>query len=307
MKIIVSSPFMYLLRVIQFIQITLKNILMDTILVPTDFSENSKGGIRFAINIAAYTDTRLLFIYVAPIVYKTDPNMSYEHFGINKDEQSLSLKNFVEACYQEMGVKPKLYDCTVISGLRADLALLRFCTKSTDITHISISTRGASGLSRRLGTNTGNLVTKSCIPVFVVPTNYRPTPLKSVLYASDLQDYKREIQEVLTFVEPFKANLDVLHLTSTPEDISTAPYTKSTAYPVDFHITKKDILQPFITQLLKEVERLKPSVLVLFTRQNRSFLEKLFPSILAEELAFHPKVPMLIFSKIKETAGEPIS
>lgn len=280
---------------------------MDTILVPTDFSENSKGGIRFAIHVAAQTEVRLLFIYVAPIVYKTDPNMPYEHFGINKDEQFLTLKTFVEACYQEMHVQPRTYDCTIISGLRADLALLRFCSKRNFISYISISTRGASGLNKRLGTNTGNLVTKSCVPVLVIPSDYQATALNTVLYASDLQDYEKEVQEVLTFAKQLKANLEVLHLTSAPEDISTAPYTKSTAYPVQFHITKKDILQPFITQLLKEVERLKPAVLVLFTRQHRSFLEKLFPSILAEELAFHPRVPMLIFSKIKETASIPIA
>lgn len=274
---------------------------MKTILVPTDFSENSKGGMRFAINIARNTDIQLLFIHVAPLIYRTDESLVYAHLDLDKDEQSLELKNFIEQCYQEMGVEPQQYDFAIISGLRADLAILHYCTNRTDIDYISISTRGASGLNKLLGTNTGNLVTKSCVPVLVVPSAYQAAPIDLILYASDFKHYMKEIQQVVGFAKLFGARIEALHFqTNLPDERNFSSLAQAVDYNVHFRVEQKDVLHSLVDQLIKQVTSLKPAVLVLFTEQHRSFLQKVFLSNLAEELAFHPTIPILIFNKDEE-------
>lgn len=271
---------------------------MTTILVPTDFSENAKGGMRLAIQMAKHPDIRLLFIHVSPLVYKIDEDLDYENSNLTKDDQSEELKTFVDACYEEMKMEPKHYDFTIISGLRADVALLNYCLKRKDISYIAISTRGASGINKLLGTNTGNLVAKSYVPVLVVPPDYKTRPIDLVLYASDFKHYLEEIKHVVSFARLFKAKVEALHFqTALPDQNSFGMLAQTVDYDVHFRIEQKDVLHSLISQLEKQVALIKPSILVLFTEQHRSFIQKVFLTNLAENLAFHPTIPILIFNK----------
>ncbi len=272
-------------------------IIMNTILVPTDFSENSKGGIRFAINMASLAAMKLLFIHVAPIVYSLDTSIAHQYMGFDTDEQTLRMREFIDSCYAEINIKSKPYDVVILEGIRADMMILEFCQTRHDIAYISISTRGASGLDKILGTNTGNLVTKSAIPVLVIPYDYLPSPIHLLLYASDFEDAFEEMDRVSTFARLFHARVEMLYIDNTTEDPERLTFNEIFNYPVHFRSVKKDIFKPFIEQLLEEVNIVRPDILILFTDHHRSFLEKLFNPILAEELAFRPLVPTLIFGK----------
>jgi len=276
---------------------------MKTILVPTDYSENSKSGMRFAIHMAITSQFKLQFIHVMPLISIAVDQVSENE---NKKEKAI-LKDFVDVLYQEIGVESDNYDCTIIKGLTVDAALLYYCSRKKDIAYVCMGTEGASGLNKLLGTNAGNMITKSSVPVLIIPPNYQFSPLTVILYASDFKNYMEEIKQVVAFAKLFHAKIEALHFQTSqaqfPDEKRIEHLQQVVDYEIHFRVEPRDVLDPLINQLQKQIELLKPSLLVLFTEQHRSFLQKIFLSSMSEELAFRPSIPLLVFNKKEKTQG----
>ena len=69
--------------------------------------------------------------------------------------------------------------------------IIREYAEENKFDFICISTRGDGKLERILGTNTGNLINHSAIPVMAVPHKYKTTAITSILYVSDLAHFKK--------------------------------------------------------------------------------------------------------------------
>jgi len=67
--------------------------------------------------------------------------------------------------------------------------------------------------------------------------------------------------------------------------------------PVDVHVEPMDLEVALSDRLARSVETLKPDLLVMFTRQNRSFFERIFLSSISAEFAAEASVPLLVFRK----------
>lgn len=274
------------------------------ILIPTDFSANSKPGMRLAIQIAALNGAELIFVHVLNVIkgYHQDEAVFAEEKKQEIALHQLLLQRFVNSVYRSMKIGPGTYRCEIIEGFKADIAIIDFCRHHGDIDYICISTRGAGLLNKLLGTNTGNLIAQSPVPVIAVPSGYRNRPLKEILYAADLQNYQAELDKVIEFAQPLKLDIEVLHFLLEHESeekkriVSEAHKALPGPLPkVHFEINNLEI--PLLKKLKEQLLRRKPSIAVLFTRQGRTFFEKLFLSSMAEELSFHSSVPVLVFNK----------
>lgn len=276
---------------------------MQKILVPTDFSNNSKSGLRFAIRLAARNKAPLVFIHVTQIPRPIEEKNGAE-FEAHKTEQlqatKMKLERFISGIYRSLKLDGGEYGCEVIEGLKADVCLLDYCKTHSDIGFIAISTRGASYLNKVLGTNTGNLITKSPVPVIAVPRDYRAKPLRNVLYSTDLENLDKEFDTILNFAKPKGLSVEVLHF-STPSTFNKENDLEKlelkAGYPVKIWKVKPDINNSMINNLQEQIEKTKPSLVALFTNQQRTFFEKMFLSSMAEALSFKAQVPLLVFNK----------
>lgn len=277
---------------------------MKKILVPTDFSVNSKAGLQFAIQLASPCHAELIFVHV---FHHTHPLEESEKSGsvrrqILTDTLSVQLRNFVADVYREMGVNPGPYACELLEGIGVDNVLLDYCRKNTDVDLICISTRGAGKLTKVLGTHTGNLLSRSVAPVMAVPAGYHVEPLKDVLYATDLADYDFESNKVQEFANQFKLPVEVVHFQSpkgADPRIDLLTNTDETSYRPGWRVVIKE--QTTRSSLIEDIQEYmvtrNPSITVLFTNQGRTFLQRLFNLSRAERLAFEIRTPLLIFSK----------
>lgn len=277
------------------------------ILVPTDYSDNSKPGLRFAIRLASRNKHPLVFVNVLQIKrpYPGD-GAQEDNFETQKAEQiakaKLKLESFVRKIYQSLKVEPAAYTCEIIEGLKADISLVDYCKDRQDIEFIVISTRGASFMNKVLGTNTGNLITKSPVPVIAVPKDYRFKPLRNVLYATDLDNLDSEFQRVLDFAKPRGLSIELLHF-STPstKDLESCLHRDElemkAGYPLNIKVIPNNHSHPISRNLQNEIEKIQPSMVILFTKQDRKFFEKLFLSSMAEDLSFKSTIPLLVFNK----------
>ena len=277
---------------------------MRKILVPTDFSANSKSGVRFAIHWASRQDIELVFVNVIQILRATRWSDAYYEKYAKQEKELCSSKfeKFIKGIYKLMNMDVGKYSIVIIEGISADVSILDYCRKSSDIDCICIGTRGAGKFKKIFGTNTGNLITKSTIPVLAVPQNYKIAEIKTVMYATDLRNYAEEIKKVIAFAEPLKATIDVVHFTW-PDEITfdektiEAAFEKNYKYDFNLYFGKNDGVHSLIENLQSKIKTRKPSVVVMFTEQNRTFFQKLFLSSKAEEFSFQTNVPLLVFNK----------
>jgi len=263
---------------------------MEKILVPSDFSANSKAGVRFAINWAKQQKIELVFIHVLHILRPTQWTDTYFTKYAVREENVCRIKfeKFITDIYGQMNVKLGKHSYLIVHGISADITILDYCKKTKGIDYICISTRGAGKFNKIFGTNTGNLITKSEVPVLAVPQNYKVANLTSVLYATDLRCYADEIKKVIAFAKPLKTVIEVVHF-AWPDEITfdektiEAAFKKQFKYGLKLHFEKNDGSHSLIENLEEQIRIRKPSVVVMFTNQKRTFFQKLFLSSKAEE------------------------
>jgi len=277
---------------------------MYKILAPTDFSNNSKGGMRFAMQWASQQKAEIIFIHIYhPVSY---PTWSVEEFEINttvKIEQlKIKLRKFVDKLYQTANIQPGKHENIVVRGLlSADVDIMDYCRKRADIDFICMSTRGAGSVDKLFGTHTGTLITKSEVHVIAVPRHYRKVSLKSVLYASDLKDYSSELKKVVEFARPLRAQIHVVHFHSgekTDNKIQTdTELRKEFKYDIKFHPRYQRVPGSIIKILQKKRFTPKPSLIIMFTEQRRNMLKKLLSPSKTERVSFNSHIPLLAFHK----------
>ncbi len=277
---------------------------MKKILVPTDFSDNSKSGIQFAIHWASRQKIELVFVHVLYILRATSWSDEYfeKYAEQEKELCSTKIEKFIEDIYSQMNVNVGKYSTVIIEGFGADISILDYCRSTPGFDYICISTRGTGKFEKIFGTNTGNLITKSAIPVLAVPENYKVADIKSVLYATDLRNYAEEIKKVVDFAQPLKTTIEVVHFTwpgeiSFDEKTIEAAFKKEFKYDLKLYFEKNDGTHSIVENLENQISIKKPSVVIMFTNQQRTFFQKLFLSSKAEELSFEVKVPLLVFNK----------
>ncbi len=275
------------------------------ILVTTDFSENSKSGIRFAISLATINNARLIFynscIISNQVSWSEAAYLLYEKKEIQK--RLIRLNKFIEELYKSMKISSSNYECVIKQSMLPESGIIAYAKKQA-VDFICIGTRGAGSIKKIFGTTAGNLITKSPIPVIVVPKDYKTKEFTSILFASDFKNYSKELKIVVDFAKPLNASVEVFHLTYTGEKLinAVAITTKlklKLNYKIKLRISKTDLSKPLVANLQQEISSSKPSLVVMFTNQKRTFLQKLLLSSTSESLAFQTKIPLLIFNKIK--------
>lgn len=277
---------------------------MKKILVPTDFSVHSKSAIRFAIHWASLQQLELVFLHVFNIFRSVGwTDLYFEEYAEHQKSLCRSnIENFITGIYRSTNITPGKHSYALVEGISADISIMDYCRQNKGINFICISTRGAGKFKRILGTNTGNLITKSEVPVLAIPQNYRVAEIRKILYAADLQNYADELKKVIDFALPFKASISVLHFVWPNEihfdkkTIETA-FKNSYGYDIEVDFDEKRIDHSLIQRLREQIKLKRPSVVAMFTNQDRTFFQKLFLPSKSEELSFHLKVPLLVFKK----------
>ena len=287
---------------------------MKKILVPTDFSWNSKAGIRFAIQWARQQNIELVFTHVFNLMQPTNwSDQTFQNFLVGEKKiHELRLERFVKDIYRSMNVNPGKHSLLVIPGDSADLSIMNYCRVHKDIDAICISTRGAGGFKKIYGTNTGNLVTKSSVPVIAVPKAYKANRIGKVLYATDLRQFRSELKKVLAFTKPLDAKLEILHLSwlndiLPDEKLIEEMMKEQFHYKLKVRFARLDFGKTWIRNMQEQIHAYKPSVVVMFTDQSKTIFQKLFTPSKSEQLSFQLRVPMLVFRKTLNVKNKTIS
>lgn len=277
---------------------------MLKILIPTDLGRGSRAGMRFAIQWARQQKARLIFFHAAYIPRPTRwSEKKYEAYRIEElNLRQRRLHQMAASALTRADAHDQAYDCIIVEGISPEVTLQDYCRKHRDIDFICMSTGGAAGLHRFWGTHAGNMITQATTPVIVVPKGYRTIPVRRLLYATDLNHYQEELEKIVPLVHHLQAELHILHLVGPDEmlpdkDLFEKVIRQEFHVETQIHLEIMDETRSVAANLHKFIQKMKPSLVVMFTDRQRTLFEKIFYPSKAESFAFRTHTPLMAFSK----------
>ncbi len=278
---------------------------MKKILVTTDFSVNSKVGIRFAHQLSLQNRAELTFLYVVhiskPTGWTEDKFTNFETKEIKRFRTELEA--FVGSVYLGMDATPLKAHYVVLNRPNSSTGIMHYA-KQEGMDFICISTRGAGLVKKLLGTHSSEIINASEVPVFVIPRHYRRAKLNHVVYATDLLNVESELNSVMEFSKYFDAKTEILHFNS-PADHNKAEKVLNELISNHKHDNLKVIVRPvnyidtLLTNIKSAVKIIKPSLLITFTHKNQSVIDKLLDAGISSGYSFDAQVPLLVYRKEK--------
>lgn len=279
---------------------------MKKILVTTDFSTNSKAGIRFAIQLASQARCELIFYNVMETSDSSNlADHDYTELSVLDDKAQIEkLRIFITDIYKKAFKKAGELNLVIGNKLNIDAAIINYAQKCR-ADYICMSTRGGGIVDKFMGTNASLLITTSPVPLLVVPHTYRMKPLKSILYASDMEKIASELKEVQIFGATFDATIAVYNYDYFIEEDEVKSKLNKIAEKyssgrITFHFKKLYAEIALLQQLQDDIRKSKPSLITMFTKQDRDWFERFFLSSKTAEMGFTTKTPMLVFRKHKK-------
>ena len=276
---------------------------MKKVVVTTDFSQNSKKGILFSMQLAKQTDYELIFYNVVQIFRPTIwDNVYYGQFEVDELARSQrTLELFIETIIQKNKISGFKYSCVCEVGVSASNEAIEYASK-VNANYICASTTGAGKFLKMFGTTASELITFSPIPVIIVPKNYRLKSITNLFFASDFKNFTDELHHIEKFSIPTAAKINVYHYDyQLFLDVSVSKFDRiaknNKSENIKFNYRKLDDNKSLLSHLEKDIAKAKPSIVVMFTKQNRNWFSRLLLSSLSAELAFDTKTPMLVFRK----------
>jgi nucleotide-binding universal stress UspA family protein len=185
---------------------------MKRMLVTTDLSVNSRSGLRFAIQLASQNNYKLTFFHVYHIMKPTKWNeMTLRSFENSEYTKIINkLQTFVGSLYDRSGTSKEESEYIAKSGVSTAQVIMQYAEEN-NYDYICISRKGIGMSSKFFGSSITKLINKSKVPVIAVPNNYKRTPIKKIMYASDLTNFDREIKRVTDFTGSLNVQVELLH------------------------------------------------------------------------------------------------
>src|SRR5690606_1416397 len=133
---------------------------------------------------------------------------------LGRERLQKELDSFVLGVYNSMNVKPAGYVCVIYYKFGVVNSVIDYAVKN-GCDYICISTHGAGNVRKLFGTNAGELIKDSSVPILCIPKDHKGSAITRILYASDLKNYEQELAKVVGFAETINAEVDMLHFFNT--------------------------------------------------------------------------------------------
>lgn len=186
--------------------------IINNILFPTDFSDNARHALPFALKVAKKTGATLHILHSIEEPYDFAPLAQEIKEGVTNKVKRLFAELLQEInedeIYSEVPIK------THIQTGRAINTILE-AGQSFESDLIVMGTKGRTGLEKILfGGTTAEVVQESKIPVLAIPTNTGATDFSQILFNTDYHDGDLEaLRYVVKLAKLFKSKIKVFHTT----------------------------------------------------------------------------------------------
>ncbi len=274
---------------------------MKTILVPTDFSRYAKKALDYAISIAKKTNGRIILIHAHNMVYiSPDVPMTYYSEELSAIEKE-AKKKLNKLC-TKINVSDKL-QCETINKQGFAVDIILDTVKKKKVNLVVMGTKGASGMKEIfIGSNTAKVISKASCPVIAVPERNTISDIKKIVYATDFHTSDiTSLKQLAEIASVFKAKISVIHIadkeyTTAEEEEYMEKFTQKVKQKVNYKsISCKLLYASDIEKKLEEYIVKEPIDLLAVSTKHRNLIERFFGKSITQKLAYHTKIPLIVF------------
>ena len=275
---------------------------MNNILVPFDFSHNSRNALEYAGQLAKQTSATI------HIFHAYDRSEVLE--GVKVSTTVSAMKDTKVKMVKQFGLEAKNIESHVLQGEFIEEVLQFIKGRKFDL--IVLGTRGASGLQELiLGSYTVNLMQElRGIPMLVVPEKADFKPLRNILLCSDLHEIADDdaLDLVKEIAMMFEADVRLAHV----EKGSGKPsYEKVLETRREMHLFEPEVDCTYKRIIAKDIlagikyymDKKNDNDMVAMVYREHSFIETIFGMNHTHEMAYHTTVPLLVLPEGKDKVG----
>ncbi|WP_330441527.1 universal stress protein [Flavobacterium sp. C4GT6] len=276
---------------------------MKRILFPTDFSQAAKAAFVYALRFADSFDAELILLHVydLPIVDTPPmPEMTKEIFDIVEMNQFESFREELPELHKIAEKKGLGHVRIKNMLLYGDLVYnINKVTKDEDVDFIVMGTKGASGLRETfIGSTTASVISNSDVPVLAIPEEAEfHHRIKNIAFTTQYREKDNDaLKSALEIADKFKATIQCLYIKNPddPTDIDER-IAEWRMYYRDKNIDFFNIAGDHIEQTILDFIESQHVDMLVMRKHKRGFFEGLFHRSLTKKMAYHTKVPLLIF------------
>lgn len=274
---------------------------MLSILLPTDFSENSISAIKYALEFFKYQKVQFYFMHAyRNEFYDHDDLVSRDVFDAVMDKvqkESESNLNKLLKKVEEISPNPNFTYHTV-SAFNTLVEESNELADKYNIDLIVMGTKGKTNDSKIVfGSQTFQVLKYVQCPVLAIPVNYTNTQPKRILFPTNyLIPYKRrELKLLSVLARSYRSDIDVIYISPTQklsirqEDNQSFLKDVLLVNKVHFNIVNSRKVAETITNYIKEHQ----IDMITMTNTQHSFLEDmLFPSTI-DKVSLGLEIPLL--------------
>ncbi len=273
--------------------------MIKELLLPFDFSSNSKAGLHFALSLQHQLKAHMSLIHTLEVPYDFTSRQEENKKAMEKQART-QLKALIEELYKADASADDLnLDMHILEGELSE-GILR-ATKEYSADMVLMPTMGASGLKRFfLGSRTADVIHKSVKPVLVIPPKADFTKLKNLVFATSLKD--KDIA-LLESVDDLAGKLGLGIVIAHIKEDETKDFELKWRGMKDF--AEEKIFQADVSyyssnydDYFEGIEHYlgkNPGSLLVMRRSARSTIKDLFRKSHTEDMAYHTNVPLLVF------------
>lgn len=268
---------------------------MKTILLPTDFSENSLNAMRYAMELFKEDKCKFYVLHTyTPVVY--DPQIfMIEKFDYVLEGVEESLDTVVQQLKKNAG---KNHSFQKIASFNLLISAINEIVTDKEIHMVVMGTKGATGAREILwGSNTVHALKNISCPLLIVPEKYTYKRPKHILFPSDFHlNYPLKILEVVKDIcLTHESQIHILHVLMNKLDHETTNSKKLLAQAL------KDVQHKFHTiegknlvKAIMEFEKDFDIDLLVMVNNKHSFFRNLLFSSPVEKFGFRNENPFLV-------------
>ena len=274
---------------------------MLSVLLPTDFSQNSENAIKYALELYKNEDCKFHFLHCyPPVIFSYEYQIEKGLIGkdVHKILQEESKERLYELALSLMRKhgNDQEFEVEVVKGFLPDRISKTVSNNNIDI--IVMGTKGETDSDRVVfGSNTIQVINKRCCPVIAVPDDYEFVGIENIIFPSDLNlAFKnKHFQPILKILKLHKSNIKVLHISMlglTSLQRIHKEFIKETF--TDYNTTYDILEEKDIADVIYDYQQEHKSELLVMINNKHTFFENLFFKPTISKIAMHLQTPFMV-------------
>ncbi|WP_067032775.1 universal stress protein [Allomuricauda sp. CP2A] len=277
---------------------------MKNILIPTDFSENSKRALRYAQILFSSVECNFYVLYVGTLLdTQTDSVKTSKKTGkdISTGNTKEKLVDLVEECKRHSTEANHYFYALHEYGFF--IQSIKKNLEEHQIDLIVMGTNGASGIKEKVvGSNAGDVITKVQCNTLVIPEKVIFSRPKEIAFPTDFNIFYSHgiISSMAEMLQLGPGKLRVMNVIKNGDELNM-DQKKNREYLFDyleetfpnrysFHtITNKNVksaIQCFVES--RDIE------MIIMVAKNLNFIQQILFDSIVEKISFHTKIPFYV-------------